>query len=193
MYFGVLHVLSSNSNPDRFALAAHGIREIMEKIPSYMDLPVKVRSATLTDKFRELDKSWVFACTGSNCKASNEWMGNIDGPLKKFLRKAEEIFKWFNEHHPKRKAQIGKMLQQLDEPNRYLPPAIADLRIDEWDKIRDYFVNVAHHSREATNEEFAGWQDTLERFLLDRLKPRTFVDFDMIDEIIREGENDAGR
>jgi exoribonuclease II len=85
------------------------------------------------------------------------------------------------------------MLQQLDEPNRYLPPAIADLRIDEWDKIRDYFVNVAHHSREATNEEFAGWQDTLERFLLDRLKPRTFVDFDMIDEIIREGENDAGR
>jgi hypothetical protein len=40
MYIGSILVLQQVGNPDRFALAAHGIRELMEKMSRYLDVPV---------------------------------------------------------------------------------------------------------------------------------------------------------
>ena len=39
MYLGGLHVLRQEGNPDREALAAHAIRELMEKLPQFVDVP----------------------------------------------------------------------------------------------------------------------------------------------------------
>ena len=39
IYLGSLLVLSQLENPDSLALAAHSLRELMEKLPKYRDLP----------------------------------------------------------------------------------------------------------------------------------------------------------
>jgi hypothetical protein len=46
MYLGALYVLRSD-NPDRFALGAHSIRELIEKLPDHVDLPAAARSGPL--------------------------------------------------------------------------------------------------------------------------------------------------
>jgi hypothetical protein len=56
---------------------------------------------------------------------------------------------------------------------------------------REYFQAIAHHGRQPPEEDFRARIDALERFLLDRLRPRTFADFDAIDDIIQEGESNA--
>jgi hypothetical protein len=57
--------------------------------------------------------------------------------------------------------------------------------------MRDFFQAISHHLKTTDETEFRQWLDALERFLLDRLCPRTFSDIDVIDTIIREGESDG--
>jgi len=44
MYQGALQVLQAPSTVDRFAMAAHNLCEVMEKLPRYIDVPKKERS-----------------------------------------------------------------------------------------------------------------------------------------------------
>src|SRR5208337_1047836 len=111
------------------------------------------------------------------------------GIIIKFLNKVEEFFEWFGTHHPRRKAEIDETLYKLEGSELRLPPALQKLNVDYWDEIRDYFQAIAHHRKETNIEEFKSFLAALERFLLDRLFPRTFADFEEIDEIIREGES----
>ena len=41
MYLGALMVFDQGGNPDRLALAAHSFRELMEKLPRYIDVPAE--------------------------------------------------------------------------------------------------------------------------------------------------------
>ncbi len=85
----------------------------------------------------------------------------------------------------------AKVLRSLDPQGLSLPTPIEQLRIEEWEQCRDYFERVSHHDILPLREDLLLWITTLERFLLDRLRPRTFEDFTAIDRIIDEGEADA--
>jgi hypothetical protein len=61
--------------------------------------------------------------------------------------------------------------------------------VELWFKLRDYFVGIAHHGGEPSLDEFRQYLGELERFLLDRLSPRTFSDMDEIDFLIAQGES----
>jgi hypothetical protein len=50
MYIGALVVLADQDNPDRFAQCAHSLRELMEKLPEYFDVPAKARMESLGAK-----------------------------------------------------------------------------------------------------------------------------------------------
>jgi len=191
MYVGALAALQNDSNPERFSQAAHSLRELMEKMPAYLNLPVKVKSESLGMKVREFSREWKKAYNKSECRGNPEWSGEVDDTLTKFLKKAGEFFLWFEQHQPKRKDQIAHTLRTLDPMGRPLPLPLEKLRVDEWEKIRDYFLGVAHHQISIVHGEFISWLDALERFLLDRFRPRTFADHDLIDSIIREGETHA--
>lgn len=191
MYIGALTALQNDSNPERLSQVAHSLRELMEKMPAYMNLPVKVKSETLGMKVREFSCEWKKVRTKSEHHRNPEWSEQVDGPLRKFLKKTEEFFLWFEQHRPKRKDQVALTLRALDPMGRPLPLPLEKLRVDEWEKIRDYFVGVAHHQIGAIHGEFISRLDALEVFLLDRLRPRTFADHDTIDSIIREGESHA--
>ena len=191
IYLGALTVLFDENHPDRLALAAHGLRELMEKIPEYLDLPVKVKAGSLRVKVQQFSQQWEKACNNSKCHKNARWHGEIDGPLSKFLRKAKEFFLWFDEHYPTRKEQVASMLHHLDPIGPHLPPPIIDLRAREWKDIYNYFEGVSHHNSSVHLDRFGSWLDVLERFLLDRFMPRTFADHEVIDSIIREGDSNA--
>ena len=56
--------------------------------------------------------------------------------------------------------------------------------------MRSYFLKIAHHRSDPSDDDFMKWQYEFERFLLDRLKPRTFEDTDAIDSLIARGRRD---
>jgi hypothetical protein len=187
MYLGALAVLDSE-NPDRHALAAHGFRELMEKIPRIVEMRIKAGKETLKTKVIYLENLWKATCKSSSCSGSKVWKGEIDKPLSEWLKEINKFFRWFNEHYPRRKAETAATLRGLDSSGRNLPPLLEDLNIRKWEAIRVYFQGVAHHRAIRNPEEFSQWQDALERMLLDLLHPKTYEDFDLIDKIIQEGE-----
>lgn len=197
MYLGALSVYQQNINPDRLALTAHGLRELMEKLPRHLDMPLAAQPSVVTkrpsmkEKVKALLQDWKKAKKNSKCFDKQSWSGEIDGHLQKYLTQSEEFSQWVEADHPTRKQQTGKVLRRLDPQSRPLPPTIEDLRIKEWDQCHDYLEGVSHHNPDAMPEEFGRWLDVLEGFLLDSLCPRTYDDRSTIDEIIREGEPDA--
>lgn len=157
----------------------------MEKLPAYFDVAMRAHGEKLSVKIREVEDAWRRALERSQCASpGNEWQGQIDGPLRKFLTKLTEFFSWLAEHMPRRKEEVSATLRTIDPANRQLPKQIEKLNVDTWDQMREFFQSVAHHGRVISREEFDQWSDALERFLLERLVPRTFDDFAKIDAIL---------
>jgi hypothetical protein len=163
----------------------------MEKLPRYLDLPVATKPPSLKEKVIHLGQSWSNFTKNSKCCGNPGWSGTIDRPLQNFLKKARDFFAWFEAERPTRKQQTAKILRRLDPLDLPLPKPIEYLRVEEWDKCHDYFESVSHHNTVPTPEDFALWLIAVERFLLERLHPRTFDDHAKLDQIIREGEVNA--
>lgn len=191
MYLGALIVLKQNENPDHLSLAAHGIRELMEKLPLILDVPMKAHSESLKSEVNNLKDTWLNTLDRSKNYNNQKWEGEIDGYLIKLLKKLHSFFEWFDDHYPRRKAEVGKILREIDISGLSLPNSLEEANIKTWFQIRDFFQIVAHHQRNTTREDFGQNLEALERILLDRLHPRTFIDLKEIDEIILEGEIDA--
>lgn len=193
MYLGSLMTLQQAGNPDSLALAAHGLRELMEKLPIYLDAPVDVKTQSLKGKVRELVPSWSGTLERSSCYSESGWSGEIDRHLRKFLKRSHRFFDWFEAERPTRKQKAAEALRELDPLKQPLPEPIAGLRVEEWDRFHDFFEGVSHHGINPSQDDFTVWQSAFESFLLDRLRPRTFEDHAEIDKIISEGENNADR
>ena len=191
IYYGGLHILSDTKNPEALSLAAHAIREMMEKIPEFLDVPVKALRESTKAKIREVEDSWKNATANSKCHHSGRWDGEIDGSARKLLTKLDKFFEWFRNYHPRRRDEIDRTLHRMDDSDRRIPPRLQNLNVTTWIELRDFFISVAHHRQNSSRDAFLQWLDALERFLLDRLVPRTFEDFEEIDNIVREGESDA--
>jgi hypothetical protein len=102
MYTGALHVLQSD-NPDRLALAAHNLRELIEKLPDHIDVPAAATGdvlmqpkalKSLTVQVRELLDQW------------NKVAKQVDGAveisprLKTFLGRLREFSVQFEQDKP---------------------------------------------------------------------------------------------
>ncbi|WP_447964854.1 hypothetical protein [Nitrospira sp. Ecomares 2.1] len=189
IYLGALHVLNQNQNPDRFALAAHGLRELMEKLPRYLEIPIEANDTSLMQMSRTLADQWRRAKNQSKCHNDTLWDGVLDEPLRKYLGESENFFSKFDKNRPSHKKQAANVIRRLDPQGQTLPLTIENLRVKEWDHCRDYFVAVSHHNHSTAQQEMEQWINALEVFLLDRLVPQTFDDFSIIAAIIKEGES----
>lgn len=189
MYLGALSVLKQTSNPDRLALSAHGLRELLEKLPRILDMPLEAKPPNMKEKIRPLQKSWSQAKKDLECLKNPMDFNLVDKPLRKYLEVSKSFFSWFDENHLTRKQQAAKVVRGLDPQKKLLPAPIEKLHVKAWEQYRDYFVGVSHHNNIVeTLDEFMKWVDGMEGYLLDRLVPRTFDDFTNIDKIIGEGE-----
>jgi hypothetical protein len=191
MYRGALQAAADLGNPDRFAQAAHSLRELMEKLPRDLDTPEETGIPTLTDKVRQLQRGWAGVMNHASWPGNPPWQGEINDPMKAFLRKTEEFFDWLETDRQTRNQQAARVLRGMDPMGMELPEPIERLRIREWRLCHEYFENISHHRQQVAADEFQSWLQALERFLLDRLRPRTFEDHAELDRIIAEGEGHA--
>lgn len=183
MYAGALHVIGQSSNPERLPQAAHSIRELIEKLPRYLDVPTPTAPPSLKEEVRSLVTAWREAAIDP---ATFDARRAAD-----FLHKFERFAAWFESVHLTLRQRAAATVRRLDPLGRALPTPIEKLRIKEWQECNGFFQGVSHHTKPCTDDELHQWLDVLERFLLDRLRPRTFDDFSEIDKLIEEGERDA--
>jgi hypothetical protein len=188
MYFGAIAVLEQRDNPETLVLAAHNLREMMEKLPKYLDLPVSAKPLSLKEKVQDLIRRRDKAINNSSCHTEDGWQGEIDKPLRQFLREMDEFSGWFKESQPTRRQRIAKVIRGLDPSGRALPESLENKQLALWDRCNDFFQGVSHHTKDCTQEAFEEQLSILENFLLDRLSPRTFEDFAVIDKLIKEVE-----
>jgi len=181
IYIGGLHVLQQKDNPDQLSLAAHSLRELMEKIPLYADIRIKP-PVSLGAKVREIYDIWK--CMGP-LHQKDETIKDTGKDNKKITKQIDSFFEWYENNIPTRNEQLRETLRELDSSRSSVPDELEKINIKIWDTIRTYFVKLAHHNNmESSREEFKGYLSALERFLLDRIKPRTFEDFEEIDALI---------
>lgn len=188
MYLGALWALRSTLNPDRIAQTAHSLRELLEKLPRILDIPIPAKPPSMMDKIRPLEKTWSKAKSESSGLKANPRSDTIDTTLRKFLDEAEAFFSWLASSRPTRKQQAAIVVRGLDPLKKLLPETIESLHVKEWDSYRDHFELVSHHQIVEDLEEFLKWVEGFEGYLIDRLIPRTFDDFSKLDTIIGEGE-----
>ena len=191
IYRGGIMVLRDSSNPDRFPQCAHSMRELMEKLPEVLDVPAKAQKESLKAKVIEIEQAFIGAQRNTVCfSVSDGWDGQIDAHLRRFILRLTTFFEWFKSHHPRRRDEVHGVLNRLDGSGHRLPEPLAALNVDVWNELRDYFQSVAHHRRRTVEQDIVQWLEALERFLLDRLIPRTFEDFTEIDTLIERGQKD---
>jgi hypothetical protein len=192
MYFGAVAVLQQTNNPDRLALAAHGLRELMEKSPEYLDLKVaQTTGASLGVKVNELKVSWHGTFKKSKCRDHGKWTGQIDGHLRKFLKRAEAFFEFHEQKFPKLVERARQIVRRFDPLKGNLPEPLSNFRASSWQAMDDYFKKVAHHHSVESEQQFLSWMGALELFLLDGLRPRTAMDHADLKKIIEEAEQNA--
>ena len=103
MYLGALSVLKNMLNPERIAQAAHSLRELLEKLPRILDMPIQAKPPSMMDKIRPLEQTWSKAKTESSCLKTNPHSDVIDKPLRKFLDEVDSFFTWLGSDRPTRK------------------------------------------------------------------------------------------
>ena len=187
MYLGTIEVLESG-NSNQFALAAHGIRELIEKLPSSLEVDQPSQKQHLRSKVGNIAEDWKRAKKNSMCHKIGSWNGEIDSSLKRFLKRTGEFIDWFDLNRPTRNRETANALNALDPARPRLPENLEVAYVQVWDEFRDFFIKVSHHRYEPSSPEFQQWLEELERFLLERLRPRTFDDAEALDQLIALGE-----
>lgn len=198
IYAGALSILSIDGQRDRMALSAHGIRELMEKIPEFLSVPMnsskeKMQNKVnnLQDKFHPIVNDFTIGEESfendDGAKAQEKLTGR-EGHVGRIVGELREFFTWFSNHHPKRRKVISDFVQKMDQ-GYIIPDRDHERRIQIWMDTRDYFVGVAHHRKISNSDEFHVRLYTLEAQLFNYLCPEPFEDQDILDQIIEEAES----
>lgn len=191
MYLGAVHVFNQKDNPSRISLAAHGIREMMTRLPKVIDVPISDGSKQrLGDFMRTLSQVWAKLCKKNRWPGNPKWDGTIDTELKTFLNKIESLLEADSRIKSDRSAVTQSFIRKQNFSSVALPDEIEKLKVDEWLKYQDYFVRTAHFN--PTDEaSFLKYLKHFESVLFGYLEPRTFETQDEILNLIKQGESDA--
>ena len=190
IFLGALEVING-SNPDRFALASHNLRELIAFMRLALLDEVRALDKRMSDEVDALASRWIRASKSPSRDDKGRWSGEIDPSLKGFLHKAEDFFDWFRSNREKRRQETVEALQHLSASERRVPPPLATMNANYWQEMADYFVSVCHHNRTTDENEFWGYLDAFERFIAERVRPRTFERARELQALIDEVEKRA--
>ena len=134
IFLGALEVING-SNPDRFALASHNLRELIKFVPPALLDEVHALDKRLKDEVAALESRWTTACKSSSRDDKGRWSGEIDPSLKGFLSKAGAFFDWFHSNDEARQQETSEALHQLGVSEQRLSPALATLNARDWQRM----------------------------------------------------------
>ena len=181
MYYGAVMVLKQPGNPDAVALAAHGLRELIEKLARRLKVPM-AQTAGLTAKVSEM---------AARYQAVQSAPSHLrDDRQAEFWASAEDLATWFPTRHTPRMKWGSEVIDRLDPRQLKLPQPAKDAHVETWNRCHKCFQSAAHHQG-ASGEEFTTHFRLFEDFLIDQLMPRAVDDQRELEDIIREGEDHA--
>ena len=182
MYLGAKMVRRQEDNPERFAQAAHSIRDLIDELPKrFPQVPI-FDYPDLISRVRKLVEEFG-AYHGSAPEKRDHFRRRFELAMRQFAQDMEGVL-------ATRREQAEALINSMDPSGRSLPPPIADQRTEEWRGYRAYFVKVCHHGG-ASPEEFDQTLDSFETFLVDRLGLRAFRSQATLQALISEGEGRA--
>jgi hypothetical protein len=187
-YLGARMAFATPANPEYLVHAAHSVRELMSNLHKIAGVPVKVDTGRLNDRFDAMKTKWEKAKRNSTAFTEEEgWHGEIDEHARRGCEAVDDAIAWYAANRVAWKERHLETIRVLDVSGRPLPAWIEKDFVTQWDTLRTYFIRVAH--RDPTpREDFEAALDTLERFVLERLRPRTYSDQTTLDALIREAE-----
>ena len=190
-YLGACMAFATPTNPEHLVHAAHSIRELMNNLHKIAGVPIKADAGRLGDRFAEMKAKWEKGKRNSAAFSESEgWHGEIDGHARRACEAVDDAIVWAEANRVSWIERHLETIRVLDVSGRPLPSWIEKDFVAHWDSLRDYFIRVAKRGT-STPDEFAAALDTLERFVLERLKPRTYADQTTLDALIREAEGDV--
>lgn len=185
-YLGALFVLNDESNPDRIALAAHGLREVSDRL---MRLAGVEKQNSLGNEVTGLHGKWVkvksdaASCAGS-CAT------HVSVQLRGFLDELDKVLDNHVRFLPTRKTQILTAVEKFDVNDRIATGGAAKSTQDLWFRLHTFFNNCGHHGKTDLSELKVNLGE-FESLLIDLRLPSPSGDLSMIDEILAEAEADA--
>jgi len=113
IYDSVIRVMYAGDLPDQLSLAAHGMRELMERLPLAFDVPIHEKSRVL-DRVSEVERDLSQAQEKSSCRTSDGWQGPIDAPVAKLLATVERLVEDREQYWPSRTEVAVELMNQLE-------------------------------------------------------------------------------
>lgn len=186
-YLGALMALRDELNPDRVALAGHGLREVSDELmkrsgvqATKFNLGSEVSG--LLDRWKKVQKD-AEACTGVCAK-------HVGGRLRQFLERLKKVLHDHAQFRPKREEQIRLAIEQLDINSRIATGNEAETALNQWCTIHDFFNHCGHH-RVTDLDELRAKLEAFEMLLTDLLLPSPSGDLSVLDEILAEENANA--
>jgi hypothetical protein len=189
MYLGATQALHQDGNPERFAQAAHSLRELLDWMGDRLGGPI-AGGPDLHKEVCDLRAEWPD--DGIPSVFGDRWDSpEPDNSLRGFLNAAKAFFARFDSRPPNRREQTGRLFVTTDPHQRRLSPPIEEVHVTRWLDVRRELLAVAHHGRNPTPSEFQQVFDRVDSLLIERLRPTVFEQQDEIDQIVAEGESNA--
>src|SRR5271165_791402 len=188
IYEAGLHVFYQTENAGRLPLAAHSMRELIEKCPTLTGREPRVQGDTMKSRIHPVRQAHDALKRKGFTNTSP--LDGVDKAVRKVLARLSTFFDWMDDNRPSLEKETAEMLSDLSGPGIPVPMDISDATVAGWMAADVYFKRVAHHGEEHVNDdEFVEHMTLVEKVLLQRLQPRAIADLDDIDALVAEAEH----
>lgn len=189
IYWCSLVVLADESNPCRYELAAHSLRELIEKSPLLTNGQAFAGGDTVANRLDPIRKA--FAAISRSQKFDD--IVNFEavaGPLRGLLAELDKFFEWQELNRPNVAMKTARHLSELSGAGPALPTDFFELEVASWMAADDYFKKVSHNRTDHIDrDEFMQHKSFVEKTLIRRLQPRSVEQLNELDALIKEAEN----
>jgi hypothetical protein len=190
IYRGGLAVFLDEGNPLRFELAAHAMRELIEKSPLLINEEVVVTGDTMKNRLEGVRRAYQMLTQGHGFNEKSPVSGAED-QVRAVILELSRYFEWEADNRPQARQRTARMLAALSGPGQALPVDVSDNEVARWMEADGYFKMVAHNRSDSVDRnEFVARMTYIERVLLRRLQPPGVPELDELDALIEEGESD---
>jgi len=190
IYSGGLAVFFDERNPLRFELAAHAMRELIEKISWLINGEAVASGDGMKNRLDQVRRAYQMLTQGQGFDEKSPLSGSED-QVRAVILELSRYFEWEADNRPQARKRTARMLSALSGPGQPLPVDISDNEVTRWMEAYGYFNMVAHNRHDFVDrDEFVARMTFIERVLLRRLQPPAVPELDELDALIKEGEGD---
>jgi hypothetical protein len=189
IYRGGLVVLADECNPCRYELAAHSLRELIEKSPLLTNGQAFAAGDGIKNRINPVRQAYS-AVTRSQKFGEMTSLDAVDGAVRGLLSELTKFFEWQDLNRPDAARRTARHLGELSGSGPPPPIDYFEAEVDGWLRAESYFKAVAHNGYDQVDRgEFLRHMNFIETTLLRRLQPRSVEQLNELDALIREAES----